>query len=224
MIGYIDSIAFEFDSCILAKFHLFGVVTVAKSGIIFNDNLAKTMINNRLIKSKNLQLIELKNLYEYLAIVETQTGLTYKIMQHKRAKKVNITFQGLRQYSEVSELMKHDLKEFTELFKDYITIKRLDVAIDNAEPFNEDKIAKNMNRIISPRWDTTYFKTAKEKRVNEHLNIKHYYKEVDEKYRLEFVFSKRYFNSKNPKHLMIKTIRKEIKKPFKFEDDFTLIC
>ncbi len=224
MIGYIDSIAFEFDSCILAKFHLFGVVTVAKSGIIFNDNLAKTMINNRLIKSKNLQLIELKNLYEYLAIVETQTGLTYKIMQHKRAKKVNITFQGLRQYSEVSELMKHDLKEFTELFKDYITIKRLDVAIDNAEPFNEDKIAKNMNRIISPRWDTTYFKTAKEKRVNEHLNIKHYYKEVDEKYRLEFVFSKRYFNSKNPKHLMIKTIRKAIKKPFKFEDDFTLIC
>ena len=33
-------------------------------------------------------------------------------MQHKTAKKVNITFQGLKQYTEISQLMEYDLKEF----------------------------------------------------------------------------------------------------------------
>ena len=149
MKGYIDSIAFEFDSCILAKFHLFGVERVAKNGIIFDESLLEMFLSNRMTKSKKKQLIELKNLYSYLAILETQTGLKYKVMQHKRAKKVNITFQGLKQYTEVSELMEHDLKDFIELYRDYISIMRLDVAIDNKEPFNKDKIARNTNRIIS---------------------------------------------------------------------------
>ena len=56
-------------------------------------------------------------------------------MQHKTAKKVNITFQGLKQYTEISQLMEYDLKEFIATFKDYIQVMRLDVAIDNKEPF-----------------------------------------------------------------------------------------
>ena len=223
MKGYIDSIAFEYDSCILAKFHLFGVEKVAKNGIIFDESLLEMFLSNRMTKSKKKQLIELKNLYSYLAILETQTGLKYKVMQHKRAKKVNITFQGLKQYTEVSELMEHDLKDFIELYRDYISIMRLDVAIDNKEPFNKDKIARNTNRIISERWNTTYFKTEKEKRKNEHLNIKHYYKKVVQLYRLEFVFGRRYFKAKDPLRLIENTIKKAIKKQFKFQDDFTLI-
>jgi hypothetical protein len=223
MKGYIDSIAFEFDSCILAKFHLFGVERVAKNGIIFDESLLEMFLSNRMTKSKKKQLIELKNLYSYLAILETQTGLKYKVMQHKRAKKVNITFQGLKQYTEVSELMEHDLKDFIELYRDYISIMRLDVAIDNKEPFNKDKIARNTNRIISERWNTTYFKTEKEKRKNEHLNIKHYYKKVVQLFRLEFVFGRRYFKAKDPLRLIENTIKKAIKKQFKFQDDFTLI-
>ena len=223
MKGYIDSIAFEFDSCILAKFHLFGVEKVAKNGIIFDESLLEMFLSNRMTKSKKKQLIELKNLYSYLAILETQTGLKYKVMQHKRAKKVNITFQGLKQYTEVSELMEHDLKDFIELYRDYISIMRLDVAIDNKEPFNKDKIARNTNRIISERWNTTYFKTEKEKRKNEHLNIKHYYKKVVQLFRLEFVFGRRYFKAKDPLRLIENTIKKAIKKQFKFQDDFTLI-
>ena len=223
MKGYIDSIAFEFDSCILAKFHLFGVESVAKNGIIFDESLLEMFLSNRMTKSKKKQLIELKNLYSYLAILETQTGLKYKVMQHKRAKKVNITFQGLKQYTEVSELMEHDLKDFIELYRDYISIMRLDVAIDNKEPFNKDKIARNTNRIISERWNTTYFKTEKEKRKNEHLNIKHYYKKVSQLFRLEFVFGRRYFKAKDPLRLIENTIKKAIKKQFKFQDDFTLI-
>ena len=223
MRGYIDSIAFEFDSCILAKFHLFGVEKVAKNGIIFDESLLEMFLSNRMTKSKKKQLIELKNLYSYLAILETQTGLKYKVMQHKRAKKVNITFQGLKQYTEVSELMEHDLKDFIELYRDYISIMRIDVAIDNKEPFNKDKIARNTNRIISERWNTTYFKTEKEKRKNEHLNIKHYYKKVVQLFRLEFVFGRRYFKAKDPLRLIENTIKKAIKKQFKFQDDFTLI-
>lgn len=223
MKGYIDSIAFEFDSCILAKFHLFGVERVAKNGIIFDESLLEMFLSNRMTKSKKKQLIELKNLYSYLAILETQTGLKYKVMQHKRAKKVNITFQGLKQYTEVSELMEHDLKDFIELYRDYISIMRIDVAIDNKEPFNKDKIARNTNRIISERWNTTYFKTEKEKRKNEHLNIKHYYKKVVQLFRLEFVFGRRYFKAKDPLRLIENTIKKAIKKQFKFQDDFTLI-
>ncbi len=223
MKGYIDSIAFEFDSCILAKFHLFGVEKVAKNGIIFDESLLEMFLSNRMTKSKKKQLIELKNLYSYLAILETQTGLKYKVMQHKRAKKVNITFQGLKQYTEVSELMEHDLKDFIELYRDYISIMRIDVAIDNKEPFNKDKIARNTNRIISERWNTTYFKTEKEKRKNEHLNIKHYYKKVVQLFRLEFVFGRRYFKAKDPLRLIENTIKKAIKKQFKFQDDFTLI-
>ena len=85
MQGYTDSVAFEFDSSILAKLHLVGVVTVAKNGLIFDDSLLNEFISKRAKKGIDKQLIDLKNLYQYLAILETQTGLKYKIMQHKRA-------------------------------------------------------------------------------------------------------------------------------------------
>jgi hypothetical protein len=223
MKGYTDSVAFEFDSCILAKLHLVGVVIVAKNGLIFDENLLNEFISKRTRKKVEQQIKELKNLYQYLAILETQTGLKYKIMQHKRAKKINISFQGLKQWTEISQLMEYDLKLFLEHFKEDIQLIRLDVSIDNKKAFNLDSIAKNTNRNIFHRWNTTYFKTEKEKRVNEHLNIKHYYKINLELYRLEFVFSKRYFKSKNPLQLIEKTIQKAIKKQTKFIDSFSLL-
>lgn len=223
MKGYTDSVAFEMDSSILAKLHLIGVVTVAKNGLTFNDSLISEFITRKTKKGIDKQLKELKNLYQYLAILETQTGLKYKIMQHKRAKKINITFQGLKQYTEISELMEYDLKSFLELFKNDIEVIRLDVAIDNQKAFNLDSIARNTNRSINPFFNTTYFKTAKEKKVNEHLNIKHYYKIDVKLYRLEFVFLKRYFKRKNPLESIEKTIQKAIKKRIKFIDSFHLL-
>ena len=223
MTGFSDSVVFEMNSTILSKLSLFGVVRVAKNGLILDESLLNEFINKRTIKGKSKQLLELKNLYQYLAILETQTGLRYKIMQHKTAKKVNITFQGLKQYTEISQLMEYDLKEFIATFKDDIQIMRLDVAIDNREPFNIESIAKNTNRVILNRWNTTYLKTAKEKNTNRHLNIKHYYKQIVELYRLEFVFCKRYFQSKEPLKCIEKTIKKALKMPFKFDDEFHLI-
>ena len=223
MRGYIDSIAFEIDNSILAKLELIGVVTVAKNNLILDNELINKFIEYKATKSHSKQLLELINLYKYLAILETQTGLKYKIMQHKRAKNITITFQGLKQYNEISELMRYDLKEFLEHFKEYIQIVRLDVAFDNKEAFNITQIAKNSKRDICKRWNTIYFKTAREKRVNLYLNIKHYFKKEVNLYRLEFSFCKKYFISKEPFKLIEKTIKKILKKPFKFEEDFNLI-
>ena len=223
MRGYIDSIAFEIDNSILAKLELIGVVTVAKNSLILDNELLNEFIEYRATKSHKKQLLELRNLYKYLAIFETQTGLKYKIMQHKRAKNVTIAFQGLKQYREISELMRYDLKEFLQHFKEDIRISRLDIAFDNKEAFNITQIAKNSKRDICKRWNTIYFKTAREKRVNRHLNIKHYFKREIKLYRLEFVFCKRYFTGKNPLTTIEKTIKKILKKPFKFEEDFNLI-
>lgn len=223
MTGFSDSVVFEMNSTILSKLSLFGVVTVAKNGLILDESLLSEFINKRTIKGKSKQLLELKNLYQYLAIIETQTGLKYQITQHKRAKKVNIVFKGLKQYTEISQLMEYDLKEFIATFKDDIQIMRLDVAIDNREPFNIKAIAENTNRVILNRWNTTYLKTAKEKNTNRHLNIKHYYKQIVELYRLEFVFCKRYFTKKEPLKCIEKTIKKALSKPFKLQDEFHLI-
>ena len=220
---YIDSVAFEIDNSILAKLELIGVVTVAKNNLILDNELLNEFINKRTIKGKSKQLLELRNLYQYLAIFETQTGLKYKIMQHKRAKNVTIAFQGLKQYREISELMRYDLKEFLQHFKEDIRISRLDIAFDNKEAFNITQIAKNSKRDICKRWNTIYFKTAREKRVNLYLNIKHYFKKEVNLYRLEFSFCKKYFISKEPFKLIEKTIKKILKKPFKFEEDFNLI-
>ena len=223
MRGYIDSIAFEIDNSILAKLELIGVVTVAKNNLILDNELLNEFIEYRATKSYSKQLLELRNLYKYLAILETQTGLKYKIMQHKRAKNITIIFRGLKQYNEISELMRYDLKEFLEHFKEDIQIVRLDVAFDNKEAFNITQIAKNSKRDICKRWNTIYFKTAREKRVNQYLNIKHYYKTQIKLYRLEFVFCKKYFTKKEPFELMEKTIKNILKKPFKFEEDFNLL-
>ena len=223
MRGYIDSIAFEIDNSILAKLELIGVVTVAKNSLILDNELINEFIEYKATKSHSKQLLELRNLYKYLAIFETQTGLKYKIMQHKRAKNITIIFRGLKQYNEISKLMRYDLKEFLEHFKEDIQISRLDVAFDNKEAFNTTQIAKNSKRNICKRWNTIYFKTAREKRVNQYLNIKHYYKTQIKLYRLEFVFCKKYFTKKEPFELMEKTIKNILKKPFKFEEDFNLL-
>ena len=72
MTGFSDSVVFEMNSTILSKLSLFGVVTVAKNGLILDESLLSEFVNKRTIKGKSKQLLELKNLYQYLAILETQ--------------------------------------------------------------------------------------------------------------------------------------------------------
>lgn len=209
--GYIDSVAFEVSNKILADISLFGVLTTVKNGgLVFNALALDEFVNKRAKKAKSLQLRDLKNLYSYLAIVETQTGLRYKITQHKRAKRATITFQGLTQYTEKSILMRYDIDMFIELYSDSLILNRVDVAIDSKEPFNIAKIANRSKRKTFAYYGTTYLKTSKEKRVNGHMDIKYYFKEEPQLFRLEFVFKKSFLSTKNLKSKVERTIKKAV--------------
>ena len=68
MQGYTDSVAFEFDSSILAKLHLVGVVTVAKNGLIFDDSLISEFITRKTKKGINIT-----NKISYLYNIKNKT-------------------------------------------------------------------------------------------------------------------------------------------------------
>ena len=213
--GYADSIAFELDESIISSLNDFGVVATVKNDLVFCPDLMSIFISKRTPKARAKQLKQLHNLWRYLAIVETSTGLQYKIVQHMRAKKAHITFQGLRQYNEASKLMKHDLKEFIELFGHGVTLMRLDIALDSPKGFSVNQLAKNSKRKPMRYKNTTYFKTAKEKSTNRNYDIKLYYKDVINAFRLEFCFKKSYMNKNDLPSSIEKTISKIVKQPFK---------
>lgn len=213
MNGYADSIAFEMENNTLDKLNLIGVLQVAKNNLILDNELLNEFIEKRASKSNRHQLLELKNLYKYLGILHTETGLKYRVSQHKTAKRPIITFRGLYQGNEFSELMQFDLIEFLKHFKNEVSIVRLDIAIDNHKSFDIEKIATKSKRIVSRRWNTIYFKTIHEKRVNQYLNIKHYYKKEICKYRLEFSFLKQFLQRKNSLELIKKNIEKITNEP-----------
>lgn len=211
--GHIDSVAFDGITIdILAKLSDIAVIHTAKNKIVFNQELLSFFKLGKKVV-----------LYDYLAILETQTGLQYKLIKHIRAKNITLTFQGLRQYDEVSSLMMIDFKAIMERLEGECLLVRLDVCFDQQEPFNVQRIAKLMNRWVDKKktWNTAYLKTAKEKKKSQHLNIKHY-KKFDDVYRLEFVFGKRYLqgSKEDVKKQISKPIKKALGKPFKFGDFF----
>ena len=208
--GYADSVALEITFDILAKLADIAVIHTAKNKIVLNQELLKPFKLDKKVV-----------LYDYLAILETQTGLQYKLMKHIRAKNITLTFQGLHQYDEVSRLMMIDFKAIMECLQDDSVLVRLDVCFDENKPFNVQRIAKLMDRVAKRYKNTVYLKTAKEKKTNRHLNIKHY-KKFDDMYRLEFVFGKRYLqgNKEDVKKRISNPIKKALGKPFKFGDFF----
>jgi hypothetical protein len=211
--GYADSVALEITFDILAKLADIAVIHIAKNKMVLDQELLTSFKLGKKVV-----------LYDYLAILETQTGLQYKLIKHIRAKNITLTFQGLYQYDEVSRLMMIDYKAIMErLGGECMLLVRLDVCFDENKPFNVQRIAKLMNRRVDKKktWNTAYLKTAKEKKTNRHLDIKHY-KKFDDMYRLEFVFHKRYLqgSKEDVKKCISKTIKKALGKPFKFGDFF----
>ena len=208
--GYADSVALEITFDILAKLSDIAVIHTAKNKIVLDQELLKPF-----------KLGKKAVLYDYLAILETQTGLQYKLIKHIRAKNITLTFQGLRHYDEVSRLMMIDFKAIMERLENESVLVRLDVCFDQNEPFNVQRIAKLMGRVAKRYKNTVYLKTAKEKKKSQHLNIKHY-KKFDDMYRLEFVFGKRYLkgSKEDVKKHISQSIKKALGKPFKFGDFF----
>lgn len=217
MRGYVDSIAFEMEDGILAHIQKFGVLQIVKSSFYLDEPFLSEFVSSKGTKPAQKQLRELKSLYGYLAIVHTQRGLKYKLTRHKRAKKTTFTFQGLYQHTGNSDLMAEDLADFMGLFGGYVSLSRLDVAIEQSKPFNVAQIAKNLKRGRAFKYkSTTYLKTDKERKSNEYLNVKFYFKEASQKHRLEFVFKKNFLAVKDPDSKIEKLIKRATKQPFHF--------
>ena len=135
--GYADSVALEITFDILAKLADIAVIHTAKNKIVLDQELLSIFKLDKKVV-----------LYDYLAILETQTGLQYKLIKHIRAENITLTFQGLRQYDEVSRLMMMDFKAITERLEGECRLARLDVCFDQKEPFNVERIAKHTKRLF----------------------------------------------------------------------------
>lgn len=123
-----------------------------------------------------------------------------------------VEFSGLHGYNERSRLLLQTFKEIESRLL-LARVTRIDIAIDY-----EGKIPHRIIKAISehrkplPYGNTTYWKTAKEKKTNQIMDIKIYNKSIKEKLdfpltRLEFVFKGSYFNK-----LLLKDIDEAFKK------------
>ncbi|BCX79954.1 hypothetical protein [Campylobacter sp. 19-13652] len=208
----IDSLALELDSSQLEALKSVGVVVEHKSIGEFNADEVKALAKKERLNAKA---------YDYLGTYHTKRGISCLITKHKRAKSFKLTFKGLAQYSQTSELMRTDLIEVLKLIdkagKD-VKLARLDIALDTPRLASKDnaQIAKNTKREAFKFKNTTYFKTpaekARHKRTNERLDIKTYAKPYAGISRLEFCFKGSFFSSKST---ALKRVQKTIVKASK---------
>lgn len=134
-------------------------------------------------------------------ILHIDTGLEIPLKTYAVSPKMQtIEFAGLKGYNERSRLLNGTLRELQVRLAER-SITRMDVAIDfkckMPSKINKE-ICKHRPVIYRDR-GTTYFKTEKEGKKNNRLNIKYYDKAAKEGfsyplYRLEFVFQGSYFS------------------------------
>ena len=153
-----------------------------------------------------------KNIIE-AKIIHTYLGLKIPLKTFASTpRSQTVEFAGLHGYNERSVHLTQHLQEMRSQLQ-YAKVTRMDIAIDF-----KGKIPKSIINALSKhrepfRWkNTTYYKTAKEKRTNPFMDIKIYDKALYAKldyplYRLEFVFKGRYF-----KDVLFKDIATSYKK------------
>lgn len=153
-------------------------------------------------------------------IIHTHLGLTIPLKTFSASPQTQtLEFAGLHGYNERSQLFLQTLRELKSQL-DTTRVTRIDIAIDY-----KGEIPKRIVKVISKTREpfkygnTTYYKTAKEKKTNQKMDIKIYNKAHQAKLdyplmRLEFVFKGRYFNKLLLKDLdlAIKKMEKSIKK------------
>ncbi len=175
-----------------------------------------------------------KNIIE-AKIIHTYLGLTLPLKTlAPTPKSQTLEFAGLQGYNERSRLLVQHLQELESRLQ-YTKVTRLDVAIDFKGNIPKS-IIKALCRIRTPLpWkNTTYYKTAKEKKTNPFMDIKIYDKALHAKldyplYRLEFVFKSKYLSGVLLKDIetvhkkMEKTIKKATGLSVKIESMFTRV-
>jgi len=185
------------------------IIQTVKSRSVFTPKVWSATFGKAL--SKNI--IEAKIVHSYLGL--TLPLKTFAVSPLSQT----VEFAGLHGYNERSKLLMQTLRELKSQL-DHTHIMRIDVAIDY-----EGSIPKSIIKALSKHrepfkyMNTTYYKTAKEKRTNPYMDIKIYNKQIQAKldyplYRLEFVFKGGYFNKLLLKDIEIayKKIEKSIKK------------
>ena len=186
-IGRIDSISIRGDD--LGK-HFRGedyIIEVVKSVGVFEPQRWKEVFGKPLTKN----IIEAKMLH-------TSTGLTIPLKRYNRSPtKQTLDIAGLQGYDEKSELLR---EFFNAHFLEFMEceIKRIDICFDFVKAPN--RIIKKLCEKREPfkYRNTTYYKTAKEKRTNTKLDVKRYDKQKEANLsqpleRVEFCFKGGYF-------------------------------
>lgn len=196
IIGKIDSISLRSDDFEMMFTSEDYIIVAAKSVGIFKPKLWSDTFKKGFTKS----IIEAK-------ILHTSTGLTIALKRYNRSPtKQTLDIAGLQGYDDKSELLKNFLEaHFLEFME--CEVKRIDVCFDFVKVAN--RIIKKLCEKREPFKfrNTTYYKTAKEKKTNMKLDIKIYDKQKEAKLsrpleRLEFCFKGAYF----PKGMKLKDL------------------
>ncbi|RLA77549.1 MAG: hypothetical protein DRG78_17185 [Epsilonproteobacteria bacterium] len=161
-------------------------------------------------------------------IIHTNTGLTIALKRFAiNPKMQTVEFAGLHSYKEKSELKLELLKDLLlSGALDDCFITRWDSAIDFKGKI-PNKVIKTLCKVRIPlkpnsyKWNTTYYKTSRERKKNATIDIKCYNKALKEKLcypleRLEFVFKGAYMNKIKVKDLDSKFYKKMEKSIYNF--------
>ncbi len=179
------------------------IIETIKNDLVFNPKRWSETFGKSL--SKNI--VEAK-------ILHTSTGLElalkrYAINPHMQT----LEFAGLHSYTEKSIFLQALLKEIWGNIQECF-IRRVDIAIDFEKiPLRIEQSLKKQRNIFF-YMNTTYFKSAKEKKSNSRLNFLIYDKAKKENLqtelkRLEVVFRGSYFNNIKVKDLHTQFIKME---------------
>ncbi len=184
------------------------IVEAVKSPSVFNNNLWFNTFGKSL--TRNIVRAD---------IVHTNLGLTLALKTFSRSQRVQVLeFAGLHSYTEHSKLLNIHLKELWSQLQ-YTKLTRIDIALDWEKiPYKVFKALK-ANREPFKWFNSTYFKTAKEKKKNYYINVVAYDKTIKENLsypmeRLEFSFSGTFLKDMYLKDLakVCEKIEKAIKK------------
>ena len=183
-------------------------IEAVKSPNVFNPNVWKKTFNKSL--TRNIVRAD---------IVHTYLGLSLALKTYSRSQKVQVLeFAGLQGYNERSKLLSIHLKELWSQLQ-HTKITRIDIALDWEKiPYKVFKALK-ANREPFKWFNSTYYKTAKEKKRNYYINVVAYDKTIKDNLsepmeRLEFSFSGAFFKDMYLKDLpkAIEKMEKAIKK------------
>jgi hypothetical protein len=182
------------------------VIEEVKTIGVFNPNRWREEFGKKTTRN----LIEAK-------IIHTYNGSVIPLKRHSNSNHQTIEFAGINGYTSKSNLLKNVLLKFKEKLL-FSLISRIDIAIDM------EKIPQNVVKELEERrapfkyGNTTYYKSKKEKKTNQQIDIKHYNKARKDKLsypleRLEFCFKGQYFKDINFKN--IETIFLKMQKAIK---------